>query len=130
MLKFIPDWRKAAKWYSVQAALVGGAIISAVGAMQMLGLYYPPPELLTIGGWLFASAFIVLRLVDQKSSSTPELPPVLDLTNPAIMAPPIDTEPTVLTLTESDIDHGPSVDDSPARATDPNDIKSESVSAN
>lgn len=74
-MKLIPNWKKAGKFYSVQAALVGGGILSGIGAVQMFGVQVPQVYVYA-ASFLTISSFVVLRVVNQDKTAAPDLPEI------------------------------------------------------
>lgn len=77
-LKLIPDWRKALTFYSVQAALIGGGVLSGIWVVQLFGVSVPD-YWVHIASGLTITSFIALRLVAQNKSVSPDLPKPSDI---------------------------------------------------
>lgn len=74
-MKLIPNWKKAGEFYSVQAALVGGGIISGMFVLNMFGVQVPQVYSY-VASFLTISAVVVLRVVNQDKTAMPDLPEI------------------------------------------------------
>ena len=69
----VDDAHKFLTWYSIQAALTGGALMAGLGALHLAGIDVSPLWS-DLTGFLVCTSFVALRLVKQDKTATPDLP--------------------------------------------------------